>query len=115
MFEPLRVSGLSIYWTFMFSTSPAPLRSCVVFLRRFCDPTFIPSLHLYANMTPELIPDFGLSSNHSETEDHLAKMGDSKGTEARGSSPPSGTIAKLVSWLLFSLLAVSRAWCLGAY
>jgi hypothetical protein len=47
-------------------------------------------------MAAELIPDLVLGSNNSQTED-LAKMGDSKGTEAQGSSPPSGTIAKLVS------------------
>jgi hypothetical protein len=51
-------------------------------------------------MAAELIPDFLLASNNSETEDHLAKMGDSKETEAQASSPPSGTIAKLVSRLL---------------
>lgn len=64
-------------------------------------------------MAAELIPDFVLASDNSETEDHLAKMGDSKGTEAQGSSLPSGTIAKLVSWLLVSLFAVSRAWCIS--
>ncbi|KAF4215154.1 hypothetical protein CNMCM8980_008733 [Aspergillus fumigatiaffinis] len=51
-------------------------------------------------MAAELIPDFVLASNNSETEDHLAKMGDSKGTEAQGSSPPSGTIAKLTCDIL---------------